>query len=93
LAGDPSGPQDRKPRRRDREHPRERRHLAKKLAQRTREREEAAAKLKRIIDGTLTVADITALIDQLGGIVKSLKYATAEERAEIYEALALKTDL
>ncbi len=65
--------------------------LAKKLAQRTSERDEAAAKLKRVTTtAELTVADITALIDQLGGIVKALKHATADERAEIYEALALK---
>lgn len=36
------------------------------------------------------MADVTVLIDQLGGIVNALKRATAEERAEIYEALAPK---
>ncbi|RIQ18828.1 hypothetical protein [Jiangella rhizosphaerae] len=65
--------------------------LAKKLAQRTSERDEAAARLKRLTTtAELTVVDITTLIDQLGGIVKALRHATAEERAEIYEALALK---
>lgn len=40
--------------------------------------------------GRLTLADITARIDQLGGIVKALTRATADERAEIHEALALR---
>lgn len=67
--------------------------LANALRRRTAERDELKARLARVQQpSTMSAAQISTLVEELGGLAAILGQATATERAEVYASLGLHLD-
>ncbi len=64
--------------------------LTGQLAQRSAERDALKVRMITAEPTFLTSEQITAIVQGLGGITEALKSATAQERAAIYESLAIR---
>jgi site-specific DNA recombinase len=67
--------------------------LTAALRQRTAERDELTARLERVERPcAMSAAQISELVEELGGLSAVLKEATGSERAQVYASLGLRLD-